>query len=88
MPPGERIRQERVQARQVFEVRRAVRATLDQRLLKRTAQDAREHASLREAIRHAADGERDQRPFDVVQLWEEGSDDALADALEELYAVA
>jgi hypothetical protein len=31
-------------------------ATLSQRLLKRAAQDAREHAPLREAVRRAADG--------------------------------
>ena len=31
-------------------------ATLAQRLLKRAAQDAREHAPLRDAIRHITDG--------------------------------
>jgi len=43
---------------------------------------------LLEAVSYLRELDADQRPFDVVQLCEEGSDDALADALEELYAVA
>lgn len=43
---------------------------------------------LHEAICYLRQLDDDVRPLDPSRLWEEGCDDALSDALEELYAVA